>query len=569
MRGVRVDPRLLRHARATFPYLAGCVLLGLAIACCAIAQARLLAHAIATVTVPVALGVVLAARPVLAWAQDTLAARTSAKVRSALRTALVQAALRDPARVSSAEMATLVTRGVDALDPYFARYLPQLALATIVPLAVTTALLTADPTTAVIVLITIPLIPLFGALIGSHAAARTTSQWRTLELLAGHFADVVAGLATLKVFGRAHAQAAHITRITAAHRRATLRTLRLAFCSALVLELAATLLVALVAVSVGLRLLSGTLSFETALFVLILAPEAYLPLRLAGTHFHTAQEGLAAADRILATLDAIPAVPAPRLAPDDTTTPPDPSRNGPAPRRLAAGHTAQPVPAATVGGVGLDGVVAGYGGRAVVGPVSMEVVPGEVTAVTGPSGCGKSTLLAVLLGFAVPMAGRLVIGGIEVAGPDERFWTAWRRTVAWVPQRPTFRTGTVAGNIALAVPDAPAAAVRDAAKTTGVTEWTDLDAPLAAGGGGLSAGQRQRVAMARAVLRCHLLDIRLLLLDEPTAHLDVAAELDLCAAIGELLPGRTALVVTHRQTPLALADHIVHLPATARETVPA
>ncbi|MDL4771993.1 thiol reductant ABC exporter subunit CydD [Actinomadura xylanilytica] len=540
-----VDARLLRQARATAPHLAACVLLGVLGAACVLAQAALLAHAIAALTVPFSLLAVVAARAVLAWGREVAAHRAAADVTSQLRARLLERLTTGrPAQACSGELTALVTRGVDALDPYFSGYLPQLALAVIVPVAIVGALAQADLLSAVIVLVTLPLIPLFGALIGMCAAARTRRQWRTLELLAGHFADVVAGLPTLKAFGRADAQARQIARVAGEHRRATGATLKLAFCSALVLEIAATLSVALVAVSVGLRLVSGSLPFETALFVLILAPEAYLPLRQAAAQFHAGQEGVAAADRILSVLTPPPASGDPSVDPS-LRPPPQPPRKG---RPSASGR------------IQADEIVVAHPGREPVGPYSLTLEPGTLTALTGTSGIGKSTLIAVLLGFTRPATGRVLAGGEALdAGAD----ADWRRQIAWVPQRPFFFAGTIADNIALAVPDAPGDAVRRAAAATGVLDITALDARLAPGGAGLSAGERQRVALARAALRCDLLGTPLLILDEPTAHLDVLTEIETTEILLRLARGRTALIVTHRRTLLDRADQVVALEPAA------
>ncbi|GAB2810504.1 hypothetical protein GCM10022221_04890 [Actinocorallia aurea] len=510
------DPRLARYARATVPYLLVCVVLGVAAAALVIAQSWLLAHAIAALTVPAALLAVFAGRAVLAWLQEVAAHRASAGVKAQLRAAVLRSVTREgSAPGPSGALAALVTRGVDALDPYFSRYLPQLVLALVVPVAVVVALFTLDPASAVIVAVTLPLIPMFGFLIGTYTAVRTRRQWRTLSLLAGHFGDVVAGLTTLKVFGRARAQLREIERVSEEHRKATMSSLRIAFSSALVLELAATLSVAVVAVSIGLRLVHGGLPFETALFVLILAPEAYLPLRQVGTHFHAAQEGLAAAEEIFAVL------------PDGTV------------------REAAPVPFAAQDGpprVTVEGLVAREG----LPPLDLVLEAGTSTALMAPSGTGKSSVAAVLLGLLSPHAGRVVLDGAELGeGTD---WEGLRGTVAWMPQRPYLFPGTVAENIALAVPGAPADAVRAAALATGA----DPDKVLGEDGHGLSAGQRQRVALARVHLRCALLPITLLLLDEPTAHLDTGTELDLAGGIERLAEGRTALLITHRR---GLADH--------------
>ncbi|WP_034486038.1 thiol reductant ABC exporter subunit CydD [Actinomadura oligospora] len=517
-----LDPRLVREARATAPYLVACAVSGGLAAACALAQAALLAHGIAALTVPLALIGVVAFRGLLVWGQQVTAHRAAAGVKAQLRARVLDKVVRNRPDGSSGEITALVTRGVDALDPYFAGYLPQLVLSVIVPVTVVVALLVTDPQSAVIVAVTLPLIPMFGALIGLYTAGRTRRRWRSLEVLAGHFTDVVTGLPTLKAFGRAKAQAAQIERITGEHRRATMGTLKIAFLSALVLEIAATLSVALVAVSVGLRLVSGSLTFETALFVLILAPEAYLPLRAAGAQFHAAQDGVAAAEKIFAALDA-PGVSVPEEG------------------------SARPH-----GEIRVEDVTVVR--RDLVGPFSFTAPAGELTVLAGPSGLGKTTLLDVLLGFTPAASGRVLADGAEVTPGDE-----WRRGIAWVPQRTFLIAGTVADNIALAVPGASGAAVRRAAEAVGITRFTSLDAEASA----LSAGQRQRVALARAVLRVDLLGTPLVLLDEPTAHLDPRTELEVLDLLDGPLRGRTVIATTHRSALLERADHLVRL-----DTVP-
>ncbi|GAA2722431.1 thiol reductant ABC exporter subunit CydD [Actinocorallia aurantiaca] len=523
------DPRLAAYARSTVPYLATCVLLGALGAACVIAQSWLLAHAIATLTVPLALLGVFALRALLSWAQEIAAHRSSAGVKAELREAVLKSAIDAETPARSGSLAALVTRGVDALDPYFSRYLPQLVLAVIVPVSVLVALFLTDPGTAVIVAVTLPLIPVFGALIGTYTEARTKRQWRTLEVLAGHFADVVSGLTTLKVFRRAEFQVREIERISGEHRKATLKSLRVAFMSSLALELAATLSVAVVAVSVGLRLVHGGMAFEAALFVLILAPEAYLPLRQVGTHFHAAQEGLAAAEEIFSSLGEE-----------------RPAPTAPAPRGSGAPR------------VEIRSLVVREG----LAPATLTLEPGGTTALVGPSGSGKSSLVAALMGFTRPVSGRVDVDGTELTpGTD---WEAWREQIAWMSQNPYLFPGTVAENIAIAVPGASGEAVRAAAEATGVLGYTTLDTPLGEEGHGLSAGQAQRIALARVHLRCALLDVRLVLLDEPTAHLDPATELEIREALGPVTRGRTTLLITHRRALAAHADTIVTCPAARR-----
>ncbi|WP_326598110.1 thiol reductant ABC exporter subunit CydD [Streptomyces sp. NBC_01803] len=523
-----VDPRLLRHARATRGFLAATVALGLADACLVIAQAVLIATAVTEVSLaplPV-LAATAAGRGLVAHLSQRAAHRTGAAVISELRVRLLRHATRlGPAWLGgrpTGELTTLATRGVDALEGYFARYLPQLGLAAVVPVAVLARIVTDDWISAATIAVTLPLIPLFMALIGWATQSHTDRQWRRLARLSGHFLDVVSGLATLKVFGRAKAQAENIRAITEDHRRGTLRTLRIAFLSSFALELLATISVALVAVGIGMRLVHGDLDLYTGLVVLILAPEAYLPLRQVGTQFHAAQEGLSAAAEVFAVLETEP------------------------PARGTA-----PVPASPA--LAFDRVVVRHRDRAApaLSETTLTVAPGETVALTGPSGSGKSTLLAALLGLVRPTSGRVLIGGRDLADLDP---AAWHRHLAWVPQHPHLFAGTIADNVRLARPDADDEAVGQALRDAAAADL-DPDRRLGEGGTGLSAGQRQRVALARAFLA----DRPILLLDEPTAALDGTTEAEVVEAIHRLTTGRTALLVTHRPALLAAADRMFHV----------
>ncbi|MEU0179707.1 thiol reductant ABC exporter subunit CydD [Streptomyces sp. NPDC006207] len=537
-----VDPRLLRYARATRVFLAVSVLLGLAGAGLVIAQAMLLAEivvggfqdgldAVALRTPLLLLAGVAAGRAAVSWLTELCAHRASAAVKSRLRTRLLEhVTALGPAGLTerrTGELTTLATRGVDALDGYFARYLPQLGLAVVVPAAVLARIVTEDWISALTIALTLPLIPVFMVLIGWATQARMDRQWQLLARLSGHFLDVVAGLPTLKVFGRAKAQAESIRAITADHRRATMRTLRITFLSSFALELLSTISVALVAVGVGMRLVHGELDLRTGLVILVLAPEAYLPLRQVGAHYHAAAEGLSAADEVFAVLETAP------------------------PRRGTA-----PAPDLRAAVVELDGVA--VQGR--LGAVSLRVSPGETIALTGPSGIGKSTLLSVLLGFTEPTSGRVLAGGTELAAHDP---AGWHRQIAWVPQRPYLFAGTVADNVRLARPDASPAGVRAALRDAGAPDL-DPATVVGEGGAGLSAGQRQRVALARAFLA----DRPLLLLDEPTAALDGETEAAVVDAVRRLAAGRTVLLVVHRPALLAVADRTVRLDGRPERAVP-
>ncbi|MEV1052680.1 thiol reductant ABC exporter subunit CydD [Streptomyces sp. NPDC049887] len=545
-----VDPRLLRYARATRLFMAAVVALGLAGAALVVAQAMLIADVVVGAfeggldagelrNPLLLLAAVAAGRGLVAWLTELAAHRASAAVKSELRLRLLERAARlGPGWLSgqrSGSLAALATRGVDALDDYFARYLPQLGLAVVVPVAVLARIVTEDWVSAAVIVITLPLIPIFMVLIGWATEARMNRQWALLSRLSGHFLDVVAGLPTLKVFGRAKAQAEAIRKITSEYRRVTLRTLRIAFLSSFALELLSTLSVALVAVGIGMRLVHGDLDLHTGLVVLILAPEAYLPLRQVGAQYHAAAEGLSAADEIFRVLET-------------------PVRAGGAAR----------VPGARGVRLELDSVTVRHEGRAVPSPAgaSLTVEDGETVALVGPSGAGKSTLLDVVLGFVAPDEGAVRVGApgegpVDLASLDP---VAWHRQIAWVPQRPYLFAGTIAENVRLARHEADDAEVLAALREAGAADFVaalpeGMETALGEDGAGLSAGQRQRIALARAFLA----DRPLLLLDEPTAALDGETEAGIVDAVRRLAQGRTVLLVVHRPALLSVADRVVEL----------
>ncbi|GLX34710.1 ABC transporter [Streptomyces roseochromogenus] len=554
-----IDPRLLRYARSTRLFLGAVVALGLAGAGLVVGQAMLIAEIVvgafeegldggALRTPLLLLAAVALGRGLVAWLTELAAHRASAAVKSELRGRLLErAADLGPGRIDghrTGSLVALATRGVDALDDYFSRYLPQLGLAVVVPVAVLARIVTEDWVSAAIIVVTLPLIPLFMILIGMATQNRMDRQWRLLSRLSGHFLDVVSGLPTLKVFGRAKAQAESIRSITDDYRRATMRTLRIAFLSSFALELLATLSVALVAVTIGMRLVHGELDLYTGLVILVLAPEAYLPLRQVGAQYHAAAEGLAAAEQIFEVLET-----------------PAPAPGGGA-----------PVPADGLR-IEFDAVEVRYEGRSASspGPVSFAVAPGECVALTGPSGAGKSTLLHVLLGFVTPTGGRVRIGDADLDGLSLE---QWRERVAWVPQRPHLFAGTIAENVRLARPGASDGAVEAALRDAGAWEFVSAlpggtRTPLGEGGVGLSAGQRQRLALARAFLA----DRPVLLLDEPTAALDGGTEAAVVEAVRRLAVGRTVLLVVHRPALLAVADRVVRVgegaPVLPADRVPA
>ncbi|WP_431836630.1 thiol reductant ABC exporter subunit CydD [Cellulomonas sp. Y8] len=548
-----LDPRLLRYARAARGYLALTVALGLVTAGLVIAQAILLAQVLAAAahdgaTLPDLLprvgwlAAVVAARALAVGVQERYAHRAATRAVAELREQVVaRAAALGPrwlAEGEGARVVTLATRGLDALEPYFVKYLPQLVLSATVTPAVLVVILDLDWVSAAIAAGTIPLVPIFMVLIGHLTQGRSERSLRVMQRLGSQVLDLVAGLTTLRAFGRERGPAKRVQALGDAHRRATMGTLRVAFLSGMVLELLTTLAVALVAVGIGLRLVYGHLDLTTGLAVLVLAPEVYLPLRQVGAQFHASTDGVAAADQVFRVLET------------------------PVP---AAGTT--PAPDLRGATVRLRGVTVRAPGRDLLAPagLDLELAPGRTVAVTGPSGAGKSTTVDVLLGLLRPDA-----GAVELVGADGRVVpladvdpsTYWPQ-VAWLPQRPVLDPASVS-RLVSGAEDAgldPAARARrdEAAALTGLdTVVADLpdgwDTDLGRGGAGLSVGQRQRVALTRALLS----DAPLVVLDEPTAHLDAAGERVVLATVGALrAAGRTVLLVAHRPSLIALADEVV------------
>lgn len=549
------DPRLLKYASATRGFIGAAIASGVITTILIITQA----FAITDIVVPVytegqslgdvggalwLLAAVVVARVFVSYISERVAFRSAAAAKSQLRMGVVEHVMKlGPvwlSRQNSAELTQLTTRGVDGLDAYFARYLPQLVLAVMVPLTVGVVILTQDLLAAVIVAVTVPLIPIFMILIGLYTQSKVDRQWSTLTKLSGHFVDVVAGMSTLKAFGRAGAQAATVREIGDRYRSTTMGVLRISFLSALVLEVLAMLSVALVAVSIGLRLVEGTMTLQAGLVVLILVPEVYLPLRMVGTHFHAAAEGLGAARQMIEILEQDPP------ASGERTDVPDLAK------------TAIEFHSVSVQYVGRD--------AAGVEPLDFRIEPGELTALVGTSGVGKSTALAVLERFVDPSAGTVFVHvpqGEPV--PLEEFDVdAWRRQIAWVGQDPVMVTASLAANVRLANPHASDAQVVEALESVGLGTLIaelprGISTVLGEGGRTLSTGQARRVALARAFCQ----PAGLVLLDEPTAALDEESEALVVAAVEELARTRTVLVVAHRSELISRAIHVVDLSAVA------
>lgn len=474
----------------------------------------------------------------LSWASERVAFAASASIRQELRNDLFRRLLdAGPLRLRgerAGEVATVIVDGVEALEGYYARYLPHLAVMALVPLSILAAVFPADWISAGIMLFTAPLIPFFTILIGRGAERLNQRQWRTLARLGGYFLDRVNGLATLRMFNASRREAELIARISDDYRRATMSVLYLAFLSALVLEFFATVSVALMAVIIGFRLLKGGMAFQDGFTVLLLAPEFYLPLRLMGSYYHARMEAIGAAERIFALLDS-PIAPRP--------------------------PTPFPLPDVSTLLIKLEGVRFRYDSDAplALDGVTLSLAMGERVALVGPSGSGKSTLAALLLGFAVPEQGRVTVNGADLAGCDPE---EWRRLVAWVPQRPRIFHGTIGDNIRLGRHGATETDIRAAA---GLARCDEFIARLPQGlmtvigeqGAGLSGGQARRIALARAFLK----DAPLVVTDEPTAGLDARSELLVGEAFNELARNRAVLTIAHRLATLEETDRIVVMAA--------
>ncbi|PPF55855.1 thiol reductant ABC exporter subunit CydD [Rathayibacter sp. AY1C2] len=533
-----LDPRLLRYARAArvFLLLGGVLALARTLAIVAFAWlvAQLVAGAVdgrsADDLAPLlaALLAVVAARAALAWATEVNAVRggagAKAQLRQAVLAALVELGPAGRSEGGSGGVVALLGGGLDSLDGYFARYLPQLIATAVATPLLTLVVFLADPLSAVFLVVTLPLIPVFMVLIGWATQVVQARQWERLQALASGFVDTVGGLATLKIFGRAERQATRIRALTEDYRVHTMKVLRVTFVSGFVLELAGSLSVALVAVSIGLRLVDGSLGLAVGLFVLVLAPDVFLPVRQVGAEFHAAADGVQAADRAFAVLERAAALPARGKAP------------------------------AATGALELRGLAVDDGRGRTLAPVDAVLPVGSITVVTGPSGSGKSTLIAALAGF-VPFSGTLLLGGSPVAD--------LRSTLAWAGQRPDLLPGSVASAVGLGALSPDPERVRRALAIAAVD--MDPERRLDAEGTGLSGGQSARVAVARAVHRLLERGCAVLALDEPTAALDDESERALLAGLRSLAESGTIVVVaSHRPATVAAADAVIALaPAEA------
>ncbi|TQF74256.1 thiol reductant ABC exporter subunit CydD [Rhodococcus spelaei] len=538
-----VDPRLWQYSRSARGYLVLTVVLSLVVTATVVVSALMIGTVLAgVITDPTArsvgawsaelivLACAIAVRTVATWAHTRYAHRSASRVIGELRAEVLTAATALPSRELDPrrdEVATVLTRGIEGLRAYLTGYLPALLLAvTVTPLTLL-VILFVDTTSAVVVVITLPLIPIFMILVGLLTKGRAAASLKTMTALSAQLLDLLAGLPTLRALGRERGPERRVRELGDAHRRTTMASLRVAFLSSMVLELLATLSVALVAVSIGLRLVFGDMGLRAGVIALVLAPEVYLPLRMVGAQFHAADDGMAAADKAFGVLD-------------------EHSESG------RAAMSAVPAGPVVLRGVGVR-TRAGSAPRGL--DATLEAA--RVTVFTGANGAGKSTALQLILGLAEPDEGEVTVGGTPVRDLDR---VRWWRELTWLPQHPVLIPGTLRENLDLTGPlDAHPELVDKACAATGfdqvLAELPDgWDTRVGVGGLGLSLGQRQRLALTRLLLS----DSRLVLLDEPTAHLDPETEARVLASVRALAArGATVVMVGHRPTVLAAGDTVV------------
>lgn len=539
---MRLDKRLLSLVKNAPTALGLAILAGLAAGIITVLQARMLSHVIqraflqrqgldelSGILIWIAAAVLL--RGLLAFVQEVAGNAASGKIRHELRTRLFAHLLNlGPAYTReerTGELVNAAVEGIESIDAYFSQYLPQIVLSTLVPVGMLVLIFPIEPLSAFILMVTAPLIPVFMVLIGSASDSLAKKQWLSLSRMSAYFLDVIQGLKTLKLLGRSREQAQQIEVVSEQFRQATMRVLRVSFLSALALEMLATISTALVAVEVGLRLLYGRLEFEQALFVLILAPEFYQPLRTLGARFHAAVNGAAASERIF----AITSVPADRQPPGGSEIP-------------------------SIQSIRFDNISYDYpDGRSGLKDASFTIEAGKMTVLAGPSGAGKTTASGLLLRFFEPQAGTIWVGERRLS---ELPVDLWRDQIAWVPQNPYLFAGTIAENISLANENVSSNEIVAAAKAAHLHEFIiglpdGYNTRIGERGARLSGGQKRLLALARAFLR----NAPVLILDEPAASLDLASEALLEDSLAKLLTGKTVIVIAHSQRTLLQAGRVV------------
>ena len=555
----------MRYARSARRYIAATAVTGMATAALVVAQAFLVSGAVGAVIsngagptavrgLLLALGGVVVARALVILLQEVHAHRSAAGTIIELRRLVLEHAARLGPRwqaVHGTEAATLLTRGLDDLEPYFTRYLPQLVLTATVTPATVLVLITQDWPAAVAVVCTLPLIPIFMILIGRMTQSVSQERLETMQVLGDQVLDLISGLPTLKALGREQKPAERVRALGRSYRRTTMSTLRIAFLSGAVLEFITTLSVAIIAVEIGFRLVAGRLDLFTGLLVLMVAPEVYQPLRQVGFQFHASANGVAAAESVFEVLET------------------------PVPKRGTL-----PAPDLRTAGIELDAVSVAARGTWAPAGLSATIRPGGLVALIGQSGAGKTTATQILLGLMpadrgqvriVPDSGHAPQGGaVDLSEIDPATW--WEQ-IAWVPQRPTITPGTVLDNVApgASVGDGVPDELAEAARATGFDEVVATlpqgwETTVGSGGAGLSVGQRQRLALTRALYST----APLVVMDEPTAHLDAASEAHVLTAVRALhASGRTVVVIAHRPALIALAEQAVVVESRPMQVEPA
>lgn len=544
-----LDPRLLRYAAPARRYIVEVAVWGTLIAGLVIAQAFTISAAaspVVTSSAPLTevlpyiglLALVVGTRGALLYIRESRAHRAADETIAELRQKVMEKAVRLGPRWRSAEgsdTVILVTRGLEDLGPYFVRYLPQLIMVLTVTPATLLIILLLDFWSALVALITIPLIPIFMILIGRLTEAASRSKLEAMERLGSQLLDLLTGLPTLRALGREKGPRKALVQISSENTRTTMETLRIAFLSGAVLEFLATLSVALVAVQVGFRMVAGNIPLFTGLVIIMLAPEVFEPLRQVGAQFHASANGIAAAQACFEVLDQDE----PRTG---SASAPDLAETSIEFRNLSVAARGTWAPA----------------------ELTASVEPGSITALAGPSGAGKSTAVAVLLGLEPATKGEVVLvpaAGAEVPLGSVDLETLWDQ-LSWVPQSPTIVPGSVAQNVA---PDTPPEEFQDAAALTGFADVVDSlpngwETEVGVGGVGLSVGQRQRLALTRALV----FPPKLLVLDEPTAHLDALSEEQIIQILLRLRDqGTTTLVIAHRAAVLGVADKVIDVASEA------